>query len=191
MNPLISHEQLQDGVNNDARVDQVHTLSSCHIQHAGKAQKHPSVIAWIGCIAAPILLVYVIPVVKQLLLRNGNIEFLFAMNKDPALRNFYLTADMIMSICWAFILIGVILTLLKYTKEDQAKVSCVLMIEAVAILVFELCVRLTPVDPYILVYAPANMTLPVIAVVSYIVVWGYIMRARSKMRKQDQDATLV
>ena len=65
------------------------------------------------------------------------------------------------------------------------------MIEAVAILVFELCVRLTPVDPYILVYAPANMTLPVIAVVSYIVVWGYIMRARSKMRKQDQDATLV
>lgn len=42
MNPLISHEQLQDGVNNDARVDQAHTLSSCHMQHAGKAQKHSS-----------------------------------------------------------------------------------------------------------------------------------------------------
>lgn len=191
MNPLISHEQLQDGVNNDARVDQAHTLSSCHMQHAGKVQKHPSVIAWIGCIAAPILLVYVIPVVKQLLLRNGNIEFLFAMNKDPALRNFYLAADMIMSVCWAFILIGVILAFLKYTKEDQAKVFCVLMIEAVVILVFEICMRLTPVYPYIFIYFPVNMTLPVIAVVSYIVIWGYIMRARSKMRKQDQDATLV
>ena len=190
MNPLISHEQLQDGVNNDARVDQVHTVSSCHMQHAGKAQKHPSVIAWIGCIAAPILLVYVIPVVKQLLLRNGNIEFLFAMNKDPALRNFYLTADMIMSICWALILIGAILVLLEYIKEDQAKVSCALRIEAVAILVFELCVRLTPVYPYIFIYFPLDMTLPVIAVVSYIVIWGYIMRAQSKMRKQDQNATL-
>lgn len=191
MNPLISHEQLQDGANNDARVDQAHTISSCHMQHAGKAQKHPSMIAWIGCIAAPILLMYVIPVVKQLLLRNGNIEFLFAMNKDPALRNFYLAADMIMSICWALILIGAILVLLEYIKEDQAKVSCVSMIEVVAILVFELCVRLTPIYPYIFIYFPLDMTLPVIAVVSYIVVWGYIMRARSKMRKQDQDATLV
>lgn len=191
MNPLISHEQLQDGVNNDARVDQAHTLSSRHMQHAGKAQKHSSVVAWIGCIAAPILLVYVIPVVKQLLLRNGNIEFLFAMNKDPALRNFYLTADMIMSICWALILIGAILVLLEYIKEDQAKVSRVLMIEAVVILVFELCVRLVPVYPYIFIYFPLDMTLPVIAVVSYIVVGGHIMRTQSKMRKQDQDATLV
>lgn len=31
MNPLISHEQLQDGANNDARVDQAHTVSSCHM----------------------------------------------------------------------------------------------------------------------------------------------------------------
>ncbi len=154
-------------------------------------QRHMNGMLWAGYIAAPLLLVYVIPVIKQLLLRNGNVEFLFAMSKDPILRNCYLAADAIMSICWALILIGTILALLKYTKEDQVRVSRVLMIEALVILIFELCVGLTPAYPHVFVYLPLNMTLPIIAAVSYIVVWGYIMRAQSKTRKRDQDTALV
>lgn len=189
MDPLIPHEQLQDDANSDARVDQVHTVSSCHIQHAGKAQKHPSVIAWIGCIATPILLMYVIPVVRLNWLNKANIGVLAF--KDPSQYYVCIALDQIGSICWALILMGSILALLKYARANYMTLSCVLMTEAVTILVFELCVRLTPIYPYIFIYFPLDMTLPVIAVVSYIVVWGYIMRARSKMRKQDQDATLV
>lgn len=156
-----------------------------------RAQKHMNGMFWAGYIAAPLLLVYVIPVVKQLLLRNGSVEFLFAMGKDPILRNCYLAADAIVSICWALILIGTILALLKYTKEDQVRVSRVLMIEALVILIFEYLIHLLPTYGYIFIYIPANMTLSIIAAVSYIVVWGYTKRTQSKTRKRDQDTTLV
>lgn len=141
-------------------------------------QKHFGTMLWVGYIAAPLLLMYVIPVIKQLLLRNGNIEFLFVIGRDLTLRNLYLAANEIMSVCWALILIGTILVLLKYSKEDQAKVSRVLMIEALVILVLEYLIRLTPAYGYMFIYNPIDMTLPTIATVSYIVVWMFVRQRR-------------
>lgn len=94
------------------------------------------------------------------------------------LRLLQLLRRWIMSICWALILMGAILVLLKYSKEDQAKVSRVLMIEAAVILVLEYLVRLSLAYGYMFIYIPIDMTLPMIATVSYIVVWIFVRQRR-------------